>query len=56
MNIKKYVQFYYSVQGAQQPTLKFQIEDTARKNLTRLKIGINIWARASAVRPKHRGN
>ena len=34
-------------------TLTFQIEDTARKNLTQLKKGINFLARASAVRPKH---
>ena len=33
--------------------LTFQRKDTARKNLTRLKKGINILARASAVRPKH---
>ena len=37
-------------------TLAFQIEDTARKNLTRLKKGINFCARNKAVRPKHRGN
>ena len=35
--------------------LTFQIEDTARKNLTRLKKGINFWARVIVVRSKHKG-
>ena len=37
-------------------TLTFQIEDTSRKNSTQLKKGITVWARATAVRSKHRGN
>ena len=37
-------------------TLMFQIEDMAQKNLTWLKKGINFWAKASAVRPKHCGH
>ena len=39
-----------------QVTLEFQIEDTARKNLTRLKKGINFWFRVTVIWPKHRGN
>ena len=34
----------------------FQIEDTARKNLTQLKKGINFRARVTAVRSKHGDN
>ena len=37
-------------------TLTFQIEDTARQKLTRLKKGTNFWARVTEVRPKHRGH
>ena len=35
------------------PNRRHAMSDTAQKNLTLLKKGINFWARALAVRPKH---